>query len=227
MSVDREPRRKDGGVDVLPSLGGLFDTDEAFEDEFQVQELRIVDSVLNIRQFGWHEANANKVWPGTFTLAEYIVANIDRYKKGTILELGAATGALSLFLRLPSYDLNVITSDIDDGGIVSENILHNFALNNVPSVLHVAYTWGERWPEDVIASSSITHVIASDILLYVKAYPALVATLDLLFRAGTVEFLMSWNRRISTTPLFFAQMQEAGFAVETLPHCVYSFTRKT
>lgn len=192
---------------------------------YEVQELDIAGTKLQIRQFSWHEANANKVWPGTFTLAEYIVEHLDTYRTGALLELGAATGALALFLRLPQYDLNIITSDIDDGGAVRENIEHNFALNGMPCVTHVEHTWGQPWPEQEVAAASITHVIASDILLYVKAYPALVATLDMLFKAGTVEFLMSWNRRINSTPIFFALMQEAGFTAETLPHCVYSFTR--
>jgi predicted nicotinamide N-methyase len=190
-----------------------------------VQELDIAGIKLLIRQFSWHEANANKVWPGTFTLAEYIVEHLDTYRAGVLLELGAATGALALFLRQPQYNLNVITSDISDGGAVRENIAHNFALNGVPCVTHVEHTWGGPWPEQVAAAASITHVIASDILLYVKAYPALVATLDMLFKAGAVQFLMSWNRRINSTPVFFALMQEAGFIAETLPHCVYSFTR--
>lgn len=46
-------------------------------------------------------ANANKVWPGTFILADFMSKHEGRYKgKGRILELGAATGALSIFLRL-------------------------------------------------------------------------------------------------------------------------------
>lgn len=72
--------------------------------------------------------------------------------------------------------------------------------------------------------------MASDVLLYVRyihpmlyvyiyisnttvysAYPALVLTLSELFDAGTVqEFLMSWNRRIPESALFFANMKEAG-----------------
>jgi len=227
MSELAEKRRKDGGVVVSPNLGGLFGDTEEFVNEYEVQELDIAGTVLKIRQFSWHEANANKVWPGTFTLAEYIVEHMDTYRSGSLLELGAATGALALFLRLPQYNLNIITSDIDDGGVVQENIAHNFALNNMACVPHVEHTWGEPWPEQRVPAFSFTHIIASDILLYVKAYPALVATLDMLFRAGAREFLMSWNRRLSSTPLFFARMQAAGFIAEALPHCVYSFTRPT
>ena len=235
MSVDavvsNARERKDGGVVVTPNLMGLFgggddDEEDAFVQEYEVQDLNICSSHLKIRQFSWHEANANKVWPGTFTLAEYIVENLDIYKQGLLLELGAATGALSIFLSLPQYGCQVVTSDIQDDGQVKENILHNYALNGLPTPMqHIEHTWGETWPEEQIPASSINRIIASDILLYVKAYPALVSTLDMLFNAGAQEFLMSWNRRISSTSIFFQLMQEAGFDSVTHPHCVYSFTR--
>ena len=222
-------RRKDGGVEVVSSLGGLFDCaedgeGEAYEHEFDEQELQICDQTYRIRQFRWHEANANQVWPGTFALAEYMSENIGRYNNGLMLELGAATGALAL--HLCALGCSVITSDIVDDGVVEENIKYNFQHNNQEVVQHVPHTWGEMWPQDQVPSSSLHKIIASDILLYVKAYPALVETLTYLFDAGKVtEFLMSWNRRLSTTPIYFQLMEKAGFSVENLPHCLYRFTK--
>ena len=50
-----------------------------------------------------------------------------------------------------------------------------------------------------------------------SAYPALVLTLSELFDGGTVEeFLMSWNRRIPESALFFENMKEAGALCYTL-----------
>ena len=50
--------------------------------------------------------------------------------------------------------------------------------------------------------SDFYFVVASDILLYVSAYPALVATLtDLFDNCGTREFLMAWNRRMKSSSL--------------------------
>jgi predicted nicotinamide N-methyase len=221
-------RRKDGGVEVVSSLVGLFDSEEEeeaeYEHEFHVQELQICGRTYQIRQFRWHEANANQVWPGTFALSEYMSKNIERYKEGLILELGAATGALALHL-CAQFDCSVVTSDIVDDGVVEKNIKYNFELNNQASVQHIPHTWGERWPEDQAAASSFHKIIASDILLYVKSYPALVKTLRYLFDGGSVtEFLMSWNRRLSTTPIFFQLMKDAGFVVQNLPNCLYIFT---
>ncbi len=70
------------------------------------------------------------MWPGTFVLAEFVDANIADLITGKVLELGAATGALSLFLK--SRGIDVITSDICDDGEVESNIKYNFELNGRP-----------------------------------------------------------------------------------------------
>jgi hypothetical protein len=63
-----------------------------------------------------------------------------------------------------------------------------------------------------------------------SAYPALVQTLVELFDrsthpGGIEEFLMSWNRRIASTSIFFDLMTKAGFIHEHLGKCIYSFRR--
>jgi len=216
-------------------------------------------------------------------------------------------------------------SDIDDGGEVAENVEYNILQNGLSPGLHIPHTWGEGWQKSVdkatarsssinsintcsnsigdaavataIAHRYIKFVIASDILLYVSAYPALVETLVELFGINTttsssssssngnlaaaqrnehkdihnnyntsaaeptaessssssssqasvngphhrgriqqapvpvpapvpipaVEFLMAWNRRISTSAEFFDAMQRAGFLCYHHGHCIYSF----
>ena len=42
-------------------------------------------------------------------------------------------------------------------------------------------------------------------------------------RGPPVEFLMSWNRRIAESSIFFELMKEAGFTCEHKGKCVYSF----
>lgn len=108
-------------------LGGLFgnesdnddDNDVKYSKEFEqiydIQDIVIGNIELKIRQFSWHEANANQVWPGTYRLAEYIDNNRDKYSVGKILELGAATGALSIYLSSAPRNFDMVTSDIDDG----------------------------------------------------------------------------------------------------------------
>lgn len=104
--------RKDGGVEPPIDLGGLFpDSDDekgdCEDDEFvsrgETQLLTIGALQLQIRQFSWHQANANQVWPGTFILADFLDDMKDRYNASCI-ELGAATGALAIYLRLRGYE---------------------------------------------------------------------------------------------------------------------------
>ena len=222
--------RKDGGVEVTPSLADIFgggsDSETVFQNDYDVQKLSFCGMELKVRQFGWHEANANQVWPGTFTLAEYLsqAEMIARYSTRLTLELGAATGALALYLKMKGFQ-HIVTSDIADGEVVEQNIAYNFRLNNQEPCLHVEHTWGEAWPEEKLSAASVEIIIASDILLYVKQYANLVKSLECFFAAGTKEFIMSWNRRISTTPIFFAMMKDAGFEVQQLPKCLYIFTK--
>ena len=132
-----------------------------------------------------HIALHTTVWPGTFTLAEFMASHGERYGgagtgtgTGDMLELGAATGALSLFLRTVFPERRLCTSDIDDGGDVACNIQYNFERNGLPCVPHVAHTWGQAWSEDALHLSAtataaappyrFTCIVASDILLYVR-----------------------------------------------------------
>ena len=128
---------KDGGVIAPITLAGFFNDDSSDDENetkefvqiYEEQKLCIGSMNLKIQQMAWHMANANIVWPGTFTLADFIVDHLDYYSSGKIIELGSATGALAVFLCSPPRNFDVITSDIDDGGIVAENIRHNFILN--------------------------------------------------------------------------------------------------
>ena len=134
------------------SLAGFFQTNEEEDDEnalgsdngdkgefeqiFEVANLSINGELIQIRQFSWHRANANQVWPGTFRLADYILDNFESYKNLRMLELGAATGALSIVLQ--RRDCEVVTSDIEDGGDVCGNIDFNFKLNGISFHRHVS-----------------------------------------------------------------------------------------
>lgn len=95
------------------SLGGLFPTsDDEEEEEIFTNETEIVKVVLGgmelaVRQMAWHGANANQIWPGAFTLMDYILAH-EKYHGAKVLELGAATGALSLAL-MKSGQFDMIT----------------------------------------------------------------------------------------------------------------------
>ena len=109
--------------------------DDVYRNIFETQTLHIGHMDLKIRQSSWHKTNANKVWSGmfvnyiyiirfimifyanvscscyilgTFLLAEFIKANRKRYSHGRMLELGSATGALAIFLRLNGFE-DIIT----------------------------------------------------------------------------------------------------------------------
>lgn len=153
------------------SLGGFFpDSDEEpaeFVNETELVEAKLGSVALSIRQMAWHGANANQIWPGTFSLVDYLLSN-EKYKDAKLLELGSATGALALALIkaggfqvttryhaqcnpsnwvleeirpvetvfsfvikavLITFPCPIPSSDIDDEGVVQENIEWNFKHN--------------------------------------------------------------------------------------------------
>jgi hypothetical protein len=91
-----------------------------------------------------------------------------------MLELGAATGALSIYVRRRFPGVRLCTSDIDDGGDVEANVKYNFERNDLSCVPHVAHTWGHSWEKDAHHISTVDpkyrfkFIIASDIVLYVR-----------------------------------------------------------
>jgi hypothetical protein len=227
-------------VDAPFSIGGLFGSDGDDDDLEQNYEVSAVSfsallPPLQIRQFAWHEANANRVWPGTFVLSNFLTMGDPellarlQHAGTTCLELGAATGALSIHLSSPPWNIKIHTSDIADDGTVEANILHNFQLNthNKPRQ-HIAHTWGTPWSESCdragLTGTCFNFILASDILLYVSVYPALVQTLLEVFASNPgAEFIMSWNRRMDVSKQFFALMKEAGFSV-IQSGCIYTFS---
>jgi hypothetical protein len=77
---------------------------------FEVQTLEVAGRTLQVRQFDFHSHNANRVWPGTLNLAEYLLRPNHEHRSatartgpwGNVLELGTATGLLAIRLALNS-----------------------------------------------------------------------------------------------------------------------------
>ncbi|KAI4328728.1 hypothetical protein L6164_021061 [Bauhinia variegata] len=198
---------------------------------------------LIIREFSFHQLNANLLWPGTFSFAEWLVKNRSCIERRRVIELGSGTGALAIFLE-KAYHLDITTSDYDDQEI-EENIAHNCRVNGIPVLPHIKHTWGENFPN---SDPDWDLIIASDILLYVKQYANLIKTISFLLKfykprdskavspANNDEngghealvlprpaFLMSWRRRIGKEDesVFFNGCENAGLEVHHLGSRVY------
>ncbi|GMI36092.1 hypothetical protein TrRE_jg11545, partial [Triparma retinervis] len=171
----------DRDIDAPINFAGLWpdsdDEEEAFVDNGEEQIVEVCGVDLKVRQYAYHSHNANRVWPGTFNLCEYYLSPspptgcLSDLKGKRVLELGTATGLLALRMSMSGVS-NIVTSDVSDGGLVRDNVLFNFSLNKVPPVPHLEHTWGTGW-----GGGRFDVVLASDILLYVAAYDALVKTL--------------------------------------------------
>lgn len=266
-------------IDAPVTLTGLFPLDSDDEDNteegandqhneatYEIQPVDLVDTTILIRQFDFHSHNANRIWPGTFNLAEFLLAKGENgtfsHQWGDVLELGTATGLLAIRLAMVSTVYSkrgtdnqcccstLVTSDVDDErNEVAENLIYNFSLNGysldkqTPPPPHVPHTWGTGWEKSVAAVAGngnfkariprrFDTIVASDILLYVSAYPSLVKTLSELMpplhQTGSEapqQFIMSWNRRMKESASFFSLMEEGGFTWKHEGRCIYTFSR--
>lgn len=138
--------------------------------------------VLSIREFAFHEVNANLLWPGTLSFAEWLVVHQHVLKGRLILELGSGTGALAIFLK-KAFAIDITTSDFDDE-IIEDNIAFNCKANDLAKLPHIRHTWGDPFPTN---GASWDLILASDILLYVKQYPNLIKTLLILLKDSVPE----------------------------------------
>jgi len=175
MPNDRE-------IDAPTNFAGLWpdsdDEQEDFTNKAETQTITVADIPLKVRQYCYHSHNANRVWPGTFNLAEYYISASqpgelsDLTATGTtVLELGSATGVLAMRFTIAGV-VNLATSDFDDTvdgeESIENNIRHNYEANALgPSPRHIPHTWGETW--DVAKTGKFTIVLASDILLVREA----------------------------------------------------------
>ncbi|KDP24455.1 hypothetical protein JCGZ_25019 [Jatropha curcas] len=240
---------------ALFSPSSLFadDDDTSNEEETKETEQNYVERrhsfpgmELLIREFSFHQLNANLLWPGTFAFAEWLVQHRSHIEGRRCIELGSGTGALAIFLH-KSFNLDITTSDYDDHEI-EENIAHNCRVNGItPTLPHIKHSWGDTFP---VADPDWDLIIASDILLYVKQYSNLIKTLSFLLNSykpkndtaiianeqsgGTClgmprpAFLMSWRRRIGKEDesLFFNGCEVAGLEVKHLGSRVYCIKRR-
>ncbi|XP_058111733.1 uncharacterized protein LOC131255052 isoform X2 [Magnolia sinica] len=181
--------------------------DDALQQNYIERTHAFPGMELLVREFSFHQLNANLLWPGTFSFGEWLVQNKHWLQaRPQILELGSGTGALAIFLR-KSFGVDITTSDFDDKE-VEENIAHNCRINQLPVLPHIRHSWGDAFPT---TDPDWDLVIANDILLL----------RDVGLKHPT--FLMSWRRRIGKEDeaLFFTGCEDAGLTVEHLGSRVY------
>nr|ADE76545.1 unknown [Picea sitchensis] len=116
--------------------------------------------VLLIREFSFHQVNANMLWPGASIFAEWLIEYQYLLKGRRIIELGSGTGALAIFLK-KSLAVDITTSDFDDKEI-EDNIAYNCRANGISVLPHIRHTWGQEFG---MQHPDWDLIVASDILL--------------------------------------------------------------
>ena len=186
---------------------------------YETIQYQFLDTSLVIRQFDDHPTNANALWPEATFLAEFLtatntfapadnptaapsLATLHSLLPPTarIVELGSATGALAIYLRLHGLH-HVTTSDLPDP-LVTSNIAHNCQLNHAPHH-HFEHRWGDvaglRAEVERRGGGGWDVVLGSDLLAYESSYEGLSETVGVLLPEGEAGagrvMWMCWKRR--------------------------------
>ncbi|EGC40004.1 hypothetical protein DICPUDRAFT_147171 [Dictyostelium purpureum] len=190
------------------------------EQVFEEKTLEIYDKTIKIREFHFSTTNAGYIWPSTYTIIDYILAHKEKFENKKIIELGSATGILSIFLNAKGFD---VTSSDYNNPEISENIEYNKSLNNI-NFRHIPHTWGDTFEEN---DKNFDIVIASDILLYVMYFEKLMLTLRQLMDNKENSFmLMAYGRKLYDSKKFFVLLEENDFEYELVGSKMWIIKKK-
>lgn len=105
--------------------------DEEFAQQYEENCYELAGVGIRIREFTFHRLNANQVWPGNQVFAEFLVTKLEELRGKKVLELGSASGILTIFLK--KHGVDVTASDCPDSEVL-QNIEFNCRLNQLESV---------------------------------------------------------------------------------------------
>ncbi|XP_057860164.2 uncharacterized protein LOC131068897 isoform X2 [Cryptomeria japonica] len=202
------------------------DSEKSQTNTFVEREHSFPGMALVVREFSFHEVNANMLWPGASIFAEWLIEHQNFLRDRRIIELGSGTGALAVFLK-KSLHVDITTSDFEDNEI-EENIAHNCIANRISVLPHIRHTWGEEFSTQ---NPDWDMIIASDILLYVKQYPNLINTLLFLLKKYTPVDKMPYTTKDQGSQIMpqdqhmVAELKENNYALKDQQQHGKSFQR--
>ncbi|KAF0720485.1 Aste57867_278 [Aphanomyces stellatus] len=148
----------------------------------QMEELSLAGSLSMLSEMRetTSEISGQRIWPGSYLLAEYIHAHTALVAGKRVLELGAGTGLVSLVAQLAGAP-TVVATDGDMGvvtDILAWNVDHNAA---VSSGIHTSSLWwGDAASSDTFrgrfGAAPFDVVLAGDVLYKGELVPLLLAT---------------------------------------------------
>ncbi|OQR88421.1 hypothetical protein ACHHYP_06825 [Achlya hypogyna] len=184
----------------------------------QMEELSLAASfsMLSEMTATSSEISGQRIWPGSYLLAEYLHANKDLVAGKRTLELGAGTGLVSLVARLDGAASLVAT----DGDLeVVNDILTWNVQTNAPDATNLHTTslwWGDEASNTAFAerfgSALFDRVLAGDVLYKGELVPLLLASVKTWLKSDGTFLLCHIPRADVSHDVLQSALAAHGFA---------------
>lgn len=144
-------------------MDGLFDSEYCFEEE-SILGLRLK---LKPRDAGQIDSQMHlTLWPAATELCHQVEFYLKSFPASFILELGAGTGLVGIYISLRHLGQVLITDGVEESvALINENISNNSSPAKAQTLL-----WGG-------AGIKSDLIVCSDVVYSLQAVPALLATI--------------------------------------------------
>lgn len=166
------------------------------------------------------------VWPACYQLVDYLKKNTKIFMNKTILELGCGLGLLGLnCLQICEPKKYIFTdSHMKVLSQLNANIQYNSDSNNNTSIIVERLDWNDLEDCSLLSKESkdleIDIILASDIIFDPELMPALVNTLDFLWKKSSNKdlclYIASTIRNKDTYDTFITNLEHYKFKYETM-----------
>ncbi|ETV96979.1 hypothetical protein H310_09828 [Aphanomyces invadans] len=195
----------------------------------QMEELSLAGSLSMLSEMRetTSEISGQRIWPGSYLLAEFVHAHPNIVARKRVLELGAGTGLVSLVSRLVGAK-SVVATDGDADvvkDILAWNVQNNLSKNttgqNSPgSIGTTSLWWGDESSNGVFRErfgvDKFDVVVAGDVLYKSELVTLLLATINTWLSASGAFYLCHIPRADVSHEMLQRELTAAGLSFDII-----------
>lgn len=165
-----------------------------------------------VEDFENDSANGTRLWEAGMLLSRFVEVNmgVDKLKGRKVLELGAGTGLLGLYLSRLRADVLMVDYNELVLRLLKENVKENKSKAKVEK-----FDWSDGEAVQRLCEQQFDYIMGADCVFSLEATRSLVRCLETLCTAnsGTIVYMSIETRDDAVTKCFVDEMEAANFSV--------------